>query len=174
MAIDFSWIRAIRRNHAAEHATIAILSRRLDAFGRLGGRAALNGFYIYGAAPTEAVEEAAREAVNRLRHGEENLAVSPFCGTNFLLAGILSAIGAGLVLGRSKRIQKLPMATAVAVGATLLSFRMGGEVQRRWTTLPAIGNLTVDRIIKMRDGPRAVHRIYIHVAPPLPLQAALS
>lgn len=130
-----------------------------------------SGFYIYGPAPTDAVEEAAREAVDRLRHGEESLAVSPFCGTNFLLAGVLATVGVGLVLGSRNRMQRLPQATGVAVLAVLASFRLGNEIQRQWTTLPAVGDLRIERVVQTRGGRRAVHRVYtrlVEPAQPLP------
>lgn len=164
IALNAAWLRSLRRNHAAEHATIAILSRRLDAYGRLGGRATFDGFYIFGAAPTAMVEEAAREAVDRLRHGEESLAISPFCGTNFLLAGVLTALGVTLVIGRKNRLQRLPQAATVGVLALLVSFRLGGEVQRRWTTLPAVSELRIERVVQQRGGRHAVHRVYTRMA----------
>jgi len=157
IAPEIGWLRAIRHNHAAEHATIAILSRRLDLYGRLGGRAGLNGFYIFGPATPNDIEIAAREAVDRLRHGEDSLAVSPFCGTNFLLAGALTALGVAVVLGRGNRLQRLPQATAVGVVTLLASFRLGGEVQRRWTTLPAVEGLHIERVVQHRGGRHAVH-----------------
>ncbi|MBI4236250.1 MAG: hypothetical protein HY688_02690 [Chloroflexi bacterium] len=160
IVLDIRWLQALRRNHAAEHGTIAVLARRLDAYGRLGGWSVPNGFYIYGPAPTAAVEEAAREAVDRLRQGEEALAVSPFCGTNFLLAGALAAIGVGIVLGRKNRLQRLPQATGIAVLAVLASFRLGSEVQRRWTTQPAVGDLRIEKVVQTRGGRHPIHRVY--------------
>jgi hypothetical protein len=154
------WVRAIRRNHAAEHATIAVLSRRYDRFGQLGGRAVLNGFYVYGPATTEDVESAAKEAIQRLRGGEETLAVSPFCGTNFLVAGAVTTVAATLTLGTRDRLQRLPQAVSMAVLALIWSFRLGGEIQKRWTTLPRVGGLALDRVEQRRGGQHAVHRVY--------------
>jgi hypothetical protein len=158
--LSFDWVHAIRRNHATEHATIAILARRLDLVGQLGGRSVTNGFYIYGSVSTEAVEEAAREAVQRLRAGEEKLAISPFCGTNFLIAGVLSTVTTALVLGGRNRIGRLPQAFGAATLALIASFRIGAEVQRRWTTQPQVGGLRIERVVQMRGGEPAVHRVY--------------
>ena len=87
-----------------------------------------------GPAPTEVIEASAREAVQRLKGGEARLAVSPFCGTNFLLASAVTTISAAVVLGGRGRFQRLPQAVAVGVFALIGSFRVGAEVQRRWTT----------------------------------------
>lgn len=160
--LSFDWVHAIRRNHATEHATIAILARRLDLVGQLGGRSVTNGFYIYGPASTEAVEEAAREAVQRLRAGEERLAISPFCGTNFLIAGVLSTVTTALALGSRNRIGRLPQAFGAATLALMASFRIGAEVQRRWTTQSQIGGLRIERVVQTRGGEHAVHRVYTH------------
>ena len=157
------WATAIRRNHAAEHATIAVASRRLDMIGQMGGRAVLNGFYVYGPAPTEVIEESAREAIQRLKGGEAGLAVSPFCGTNFLLAGTLTTLSAALVLGGRGRFQRLPQAIALGVFAMIGSFRMGAEVQRRWTTDADVGRMSVERVVRKRGGRHAVHRVYTKV-----------
>ena len=155
-----SWVTAVRRNHAAEHATIAVASRRLDVTGQLGGRAVLNGFYVYGPAPTEVIEASAREAVQRLKGGEARLAVSPFCGTNFLLASAATTVSAAVVLGGRGRFQRLPQAVALGVFALIGSFRAGAEVQRRWTTEPNVGTMRVDRVVRKRAGRHAVHRVY--------------
>jgi hypothetical protein len=62
------------------------------------GRSTPNGFILYGDLPTDAVHEAAQEALERLRAGEHYLAVHPTCGTNAVAAGTLAGLGAFLVL----------------------------------------------------------------------------
>lgn len=131
--------------------------------GQLGGRSIVNGFYIYGTAPTEAIEEAAKEAVERLRAGEEKLAISPFCGTNFLLGGALTTIASAIVLGNRNRVGRLPQAVGVAVLGLVASFRLGAEVQRRWTTLPQVGGLQIERVERKNSG---AHRVYTHYEEP--------
>jgi hypothetical protein len=160
-----TWVTAVRRNHAAEHATIAVASRRLDRVGQLGGRAVLNGFYVYGPVSTEVLEESAREAVQRLKGGEAGLAVSPFCGTNFLLAGALTTLSAAAVLGNRDRFQRLPQAMGLGVFTLIGSFRAGAEVQRRWTTKADVGRMAVERVVQKRGGRNAVHRVYTQVEP---------
>lgn len=125
--------------------------------GQLGGRSVVNGFYIYGPAPTETIEEAAKEAVERLRAGEEKLAISPFCGTNFLLGGVLTTAASAIALGNRNRVGRLPQAVGVAVLGLVASFRLGAEVQRRWTTLPQVGGLQIERVERKNSG---THRVY--------------
>jgi hypothetical protein len=81
---------SVRRNHALEHATIAILLGKVGPNTRLVGRASTDGFYIYGNVPTDKIGESAAEALARLKQGESQLAISPLCGTNLAVAGILA------------------------------------------------------------------------------------
>ncbi len=78
--LDHPLIDRVRRNHALEHATIHVLSRRYRDL-HVMGRSTPNGFILYGDLPTDAVYEAAQEALERLRAGERHLAVHPACGT---------------------------------------------------------------------------------------------
>src|SRR2546428_9036412 len=87
-----SIINAVRRNHALEHATISILLNRHGPM-RVVGRAVPDGFYIYGDVPTERLRELADEALTRLQRGEADLAVSPLCGRNIAVAGVLAGLG---------------------------------------------------------------------------------
>src|SRR3989442_6469372 len=97
-----SIINAVRRNHALEHATISILLNRHGPM-RLVGRAVPDGFYIYGDIPTERLQELADEALARLQRGEADLAVSPLCGTNIAVAGVLAGLGSYVALGSGPR-----------------------------------------------------------------------
>ena len=56
-------VNAVRRNHALEHATISILLSRHGPNIRVLGRAAPDGFYIYGDIPTETLRELAHEGL---------------------------------------------------------------------------------------------------------------
>src|SRR3972149_2408845 len=96
-------ITSVRRNHALEHATISVLASRLGRDIRLVGRATRNGFYLYGDMTPEQVRESTIEALHRLRRGESHLAVSPMCGTNLAVAGILGGGSSLLALGHGNR-----------------------------------------------------------------------
>jgi hypothetical protein len=147
-----SWINSIRKNHAAEHATIAILGSKLDMFGQFGGRSFSSGFFIYGPTSIDIVEAACNEALTRLKAGEYQLAISPFCGTNFLIAGGLTTLTSAVILGRRKRLGKIPEAVGAAVLGIMASFQIGSKVQRKWTTNPDIQNLSMVKIEEIQIG----------------------
>ncbi|QYJ15353.1 hypothetical protein Rxycam_01174 [Rubrobacter xylanophilus DSM 9941] len=98
--------RILRRNHALEHATIAVLMER-EPRRRFSGFSTDEGFFVQGVHSLEEVDEAAREALRRLRAGEKGLAVHRNCGTTIVAANLLAAVfflgalGAGLYLGGS-------------------------------------------------------------------------
>ena len=155
-----SLIERIRQNHAIEHATIAVLARKHDQFGRLGGNATQDGFFVYGPTTADRIEDAAQEAVERLRAGESDLAISPFCGTNFLLGGATTALVTGIILGRRNRIGRLPQAMGLSALALIGSFRAGAYVQRRWTTKADIGALEIKSVSRLGGAGRPLHRVY--------------
>src|SRR4030043_2064298 len=104
-------VNAVRRNHALEHAHISVLLSRRGPHTRVLGRAAPDGFYVYGDIPTDALEEFAREGLARLQRGESHLAVSPLCGTNLAVAGILAGLASYLAsTSRNSRLESLPSA----------------------------------------------------------------
>ena len=153
-------IDRVRQNHAIEHATIAVLGRKHDQFGRLGGSAKQDGFFVYGPTTADRIEEAANEAVERLRAGESHLAISPFCGTNFLLGGMTTALLTGMILGTRNRVGRLPQAMGLSALALIGSFRAGGYVQRKWTTKADIGGLEIKGVSQVSGAYRPLHRVY--------------
>lgn len=96
--------RILRRNHALEHATIAVLMER-EPGRRFNGFSTDEGFFVQGVRSLEEVDSAAREALRRLRAGERRLAVHRNCGTTIVASNLLAAVfflaalGAGLYLG---------------------------------------------------------------------------
>ena len=83
--------RILRRNHALEHATIAVMMER-EPGRKLNGFSTDEGFFVQGARSLEEVESAAREADRRLRGGEKGLAIHRNCGTTIVAANLLTAI----------------------------------------------------------------------------------
>ena len=158
--MDMTVIDRLRQNHAIEHATISVLGRKHDQVGQLGGRATFDGFFIHGPTTIQRIEEASKEAVERLGAGESHLAVSPFCGTNFLIGGAATALLATVTLGTRNRMGRLPQAIAISAMALIASFRLGGVVQRRWTTKAEIGGLQIKNVRRVSGGNRPVHRVY--------------
>ena len=97
---------AVRRNHALEHATIAVLLHRIGHDVRMVGRATGDGYYLYADIPTELLESATHEALQRMKAGEGYLAVSPFCGTNLAVAGALAGVASMVTMGSGRPSQK--------------------------------------------------------------------
>ena len=136
--LDIPWISRTRRNHGLEHATLHVLSKRYPKTS-LAGHSDAGGFWILGDVSTEDVESAAREALRRLRGGEQDLAVHPNCGTNFATSGVLAGLAASLVmLGAGQRfrdkLERLPLAVTLATMALVASQPLGMRIQRQVTT----------------------------------------
>ena len=132
-------ISTVRRNHGIEHATVHVLTAR-DPSTRLIGRADTSGFNIYGDVPTDALISAAQEALARLQNGERALAVHPRCGTNLVVAGLLTAVAAVFAIGRKPSLRKLPDAILATTIAAFVAQPLGMSLQARVTTSPdAVG-----------------------------------
>ena len=147
-----NWLTSVRKNHAVEHATISILGRNLDKYGQFGGSSNGNGYYIFGPATKENILDASTEAIGRLNLGEHQLAISPFCGTNFLLGGAVATLTTGAILGKKNRLSKIPEAIGLSVLGLVGAFRLGSIAQRKWTTMAEIGNLTIASIEEINEG----------------------
>ena len=153
-------VHRVRRNHALEHATIAVLAQRPDTTGvPVGGNSTAGGFYLYGNIATKAVAEAVQEALARLRQGERDLAVSPFCGTNFVVGALLGTVGAALALGRRDHLKRLPNAVLAVLGALIVAQPAGKLVQQHWTTLAEVEELEVVKVRRLGWMGRTVHRV---------------
>jgi hypothetical protein len=152
-------IGSVRRNHALEHATISILLGRLGPGVRMVGRAARNGFYIYGDVPTDRVKESAAEGLARLKRGEASLAVSPLCGTNLAVAGLLAGGSSLLALGNRGRLERLPNVLLSAMVAVLAAQPLGRLVQRHLTTSPDLAGMEIVGVHEGGRGPARYHKV---------------
>lgn len=164
-ALNTPFLRRIRRNHALEHATIHVLTTH-GARTPMIGRADSEGFYLYGEISTDRVEEAAAEALRRLRAGDHHLAIHPNCGTSLLTAGILAGGTAFLtILGVRReddwrdRFARLPIAIFATVLALILAQPLGAAAQRHLTTEGDPGELEITTIRRYRTGGRTFHRV---------------
>ncbi len=128
------WLDAVRRNHALEHATVAVLLARRGPM-RLAGRASGDGFFILGNIDEAELTESANEALRRLQRGESSLAVSPLCGTNIAVAGLMAAAAATgtLAVGREQG-GRFGNAFAAAMLAVVAAQPVGRLVQQYVTT----------------------------------------
>ena len=148
---------SVRRNHALEHATIAVLANKMGHDVRLVGRSTSSGFYLYGELPAEHVQQSAVEALDRLRHGESHLAISPMCGTNLAVAGILAGISSLLALGNRSRLERLPNVLLASMLAVLAAQPLGALAQRHLTTDP---DLSDTEVVGVRQGGRGAGRFH--------------
>ena len=150
-------VREIRSQHGREHATVAVLLER-GVRPPLAGNAVPGGFLLYSRASTEEVREAAEVALRRLQSGERDLAVSPYCGTNILVAALMALVVSSVLRGRSKSIMKgmSSMMLGIMVALTLKR-RVGDFVQEHLTTLPDSDGVSVHKVRCLRISGMTVH-----------------
>jgi hypothetical protein len=161
--LDFPPISRVRRNHGLEHATLHILSQR-HPHTSMAGHSDMGGFWILGDVPTEDVQAAVDEALKRMKAGEEDLAVHPNCGTNFVVAGTMAGLAAwfalfGAVKRLRDRLERIPLATSLATLALILAQPVGLTLQARVTTSGKPGGLTVVEVIPSNQGRIQAHRV---------------
>ena len=155
--MDF--LKRVRRNHALEHATIAIAHSHMASPGPLAGNSTAGGFYIYGEVPTQVVSQAAEEALERLKAGEGQLAISPFCGTNLVVAAALTGLACAWAMGTERRWRNIPKTVNAAMTALLVSKVVGHQVQGHITTDGVVGSMRIKGIRRMGIGGLTVHRV---------------
>jgi hypothetical protein len=151
-------VNSVRRNHALEHATIAVLLSKVGQM-RVIGRATPDGFYIYANVPTSRLGEFADEALARLQRGEAHLAVSPLCGTNLVVAGLLAGVGAYLAVdsGRNRVGGPAGAITAAMLGV-LAAQPLGRLVQKHYTTSPDLDGVSITSVERLGRG-HTLHKV---------------
>jgi hypothetical protein len=152
-------ITTVRRNHALEHATISVLATKMGRDVTLVGRSTQSGFYLYGELPAEHVRESAIEALARLQRGESHLAVSPMCGTNLAVAGILAGGAALLALGNGNRLERVPNVLLASMLAVLAAQPLGRLAQEHFTTDPDLSDTELVEIKQGGRGPGRFHKV---------------
>jgi len=155
-----SLAQRLRQNHAVEHATIHLLSRRFPSL-RLVGHTTASGFLLYGQVATETVVETVMEALDRLRHGESDLAIHPNCGTNIVVGGVLAGLAAWLATSGRRRSfwEQVPCALLAATAALLIAQPLGMLFQERVTTSPSVDDLRLREVVSGRWGMTMAHRV---------------
>ena len=152
-------VNAVRRNHALEHATISILLSRHGPHSRVLGRAAADGFYIYGDVPTDRLREFAHEGLARLQRGESHLAVSPLCGTNLAVAGVLAGLASLFAMGGRTRLEGVPGALMAALLAVVAAQPLGRLAQKHITTSPELEGLRIVSVQPMGKRFPRLHKV---------------
>ena len=153
---------AVRQNHALEHATIHVLSRR-QPYLRIMGRSTFSGFLIYGPLATEDVVSAANEALARLQQGEAHLAVHPRCGTNLAVTSIMAGTAAfGATLGRPRsKLDRLPLALMAATVAAIIAQPLAHRIQEEVTTTSEVDGVYIASISRTKRGNLVAHKVVI-------------
>ena len=152
-------VNKIRMNHALEHATISVLLKGPGVGIPLAGYATPGGFYIYGNLPTEKVALAVDEALERLKGGERELAVSRYCGTNLVVAALMVGLAMAITLGGKRRLRDLPSAFGASLLALFASRPVGQLMQRYYTTLADMQGLEVEGISRWGISGGTFHRV---------------
>ena len=147
---DVLFGRRIRQNHALEHATVTILTRRLPDL-RLSARSSSRGFIIFAQMDPTVVRSAAAEALERLKQGEAQLAIHPNCGTNLAVGASLAMVGSVLALNAMRPRMRVVSALASTLTGIALARPLGKIVQRYVTTLPDLHDV---RIAEVRNRTR--------------------
>ncbi len=166
--LSVPYIRRVRRNHGLEHATVHMLSARIKDLS-IAGRSDAGGFWLMGDVETSAVDEAAHEALRRLRAGEHKLAVHPNCGTGLVTTGIMASMAGligsvGVKRGASDYMTRLPTVMLLTIGAIVLSQPIGLQLQEHFTTLGDPGDLEItgiepEKTTNLLGRPMMLHRV---------------
>lgn len=147
-----------KRNHGLEHATISLLLNRIERHQPVAGYSIPGGFFVVGNFRTEDVRECANEALDRMRSGEADLAVSPFCGTNILVtAGMTSFTSVLGYLMAGRGLKGFNRAFSNAAFAVVASQPVGRIVQKRYTTSPDVASMRIDGVSHAKLGKVDVH-----------------
>lgn len=140
--INIAKNKAIRRNHALEHATINVLERYAGRRLPLSGLAQKNGFIISGAHDPDLVIEAANEGLYLLKKGECQLAIHRRCGTSIAIANFLAALLFIIFLLQTGYFSILAIVIAL-LAANLLGPYLGEFTQKYFTTSCDVENLEI-------------------------------
>ncbi len=133
---------AVKQNHALEHATIVLLSKKYPDV-RLAGISFAAGFFVFGDIPTEAIYPAAQEALNLLRTTSPELAVHERCGTNLAVTGLLTGFSAMTVARMRRPYGSFNNVVLATTAALILSRPLGLTVQRHVTTQTPNASMTI-------------------------------
>jgi len=157
--LEFPLIRKVRRNHALEHATFHMLSRKQKDM-PIAAHSNNNGFIVIGNVPTDVLESAVKEAITRLQNGESQWALHPNCGTNLATAGGLTTFSGWLGFGRRKKLtlDRISWTMTLMLVSMLVAPSLGTRIQEHITTKGDIGDLEFLQITRreLKLGNRSV------------------
>ncbi|TMB85141.1 MAG: hypothetical protein E6J44_08060, partial [Chloroflexi bacterium] len=140
---------AVRQNHALEHATIVLLSKKFPDV-RLAGVSSALGFFVFGDLPTEAILPAAQEALTLLRTTQPELAIHERCGTNLAVSGMLTGLSAMAVARMRRPFNNANNVILASTAALILARPLGLEVQRYLTTKTPNASMVIEKVTPMK------------------------
>jgi hypothetical protein len=158
-------LQRIQHNHALEHATINMLSRRYPK-SQIVGFSGPGGFTLYTTLTAEEIVPAARQALKSLQGGEVALAVHDNCGTNLVVTAGLTTAATVLGLGlRRKRklgdvLERVPQAMLLNALAVMFAAPLGHWVQTNLTTDPDVAGVEITSFVTDYQG--RMRRIRVH------------
>ena len=142
----------VRRNHAIEHATVSILTEQKIKSAVIGF-AIPSGFIIYSKSNKDEILSAANHGLKLMKSGVSEISISQFCGTNLVVAALLtgaSTILLGKILGKkSKNILNI---TNGFLLSALLSKPIGRIVQKYVTTDSNVKNIQIKNSASLKIG----------------------
>ncbi len=136
---------AVKQNHALEHATIVLLSKKYPE-ARLAGISSALGFFVFGDLPTEAILPAAEEALGLLRSTQPDLAIHERCGTNLAVAGMLTGLSAMAVSKMRRPFNTANNVILASTAALVLARPLGLAVQRYFTTQTPNSSMVIEKV----------------------------
>lgn len=162
-------LRRVQRNHALEHATINMLSRRYPK-AHLIGLSGPGGFTLLTSLTAEEIVPAVRQALAALKSGDVALAVHENCGTNLVVTAALTTlatfIGLGLQRKRKARdlLERVPQAMVLNALAVMAATPLGHWVQENVTTDSDVRDLEIASFFTDYQG--NMRRIRVHTRQP--------
>ena len=153
-----NWWEKTKRNHGLEHGTISLLLGSGTVAKPMAGHSNPAGFVVLGSLTTAEVRESAETALARMKAGEAELAISPFCGTNIIVGAWLATLAtlAGYSLG-GRGLRGVNRAFSNAVLAIVASRPLGRLVQPRYTTSGDVAELRITGVTRYELGRLTVH-----------------
>lgn len=134
--------RRIRQNHALEHATVTILTRRRPGLS-VSARSNSRGFTIFANLDPLLVRHCCDEALDRLQAGEWQLALHRNCGTNLAVGTSVAMIGSIFGFTALRTRTRVASAVVSSMAGIVAARPVGMLVQRYVTTLPDLRDIRI-------------------------------
>ena len=162
---QFGPVRATRRNHALEHATVHVLQEQLQTL-RVSGYSTQRGFVLISNSPELGIKEAAHEALRRLREGQRHLAIHPQCGTNLAVQGLLCTLIGYLGFagaGWRRALTRLNPVSLFMLLVALFAPILGMSAQKHLTTDGKVGWLEIASVSQRKLKLPLLGVVFIHI-----------